>query len=186
MRRFQIGIEFKRQGDVLGQCQGAPQRPALVEDTKPTHEPIPLLRFQSPEVDVPVKDPAPRGGLQADQVPQRVLFPQPLPPMMMKMSPRLTVKFRSRWRTKPPNAIVSSFATMQGPLFRPSPGRSPLALQIPTTWHSTVMIAVATMMLTMLVTTADVVAAPTAEALLPHCIPRRQPESATITPNTVP
>ena len=31
-----------------------------------------------------------------------VLLPQPLPPMMMKTSPRATVKFRSRWITKSP------------------------------------------------------------------------------------
>src|SRR5512143_3163015 len=34
--------------------------------------------------------------------------------MMMKMSPRPTEKFRSRWRTKLPNAIVRSFTTMHG------------------------------------------------------------------------
>jgi hypothetical protein len=40
----------------------------------------------------------------------------------------------------------------------------------------------ATMMSTMPVTTADVAASPTAEALFPHCRPRRQPEKATSTP----
>jgi hypothetical protein len=40
------------------------------------------------------------------------------------------------------------------------------------------------MILTMLVTTAEVAAYPTAEALLSHCIPRRHPERATKTPNT--
>ena len=39
---------------------------------------------------------------------------------------------------------------------------------------------------TIAVTTAEVAASPTAEALRPHCMPRMQPESATITPNTVP
>src|SRR5512139_2855131 len=34
--------------------------------------------------------------------------------MMMKMSPRSTEKFRSRWRTKLPNAIVRSLTTMHG------------------------------------------------------------------------
>ena len=42
------------------------------------------------------------------------------------------------------------------------------AFYIPRTWHAKVIIAVATMMLTMLVTTAEVVAYPTAEALRPH------------------
>jgi hypothetical protein len=46
------------------------------------------------------------------------------------------------------------------------------------------MIAVATMIATMLVTTAEVAAYPTAEALLSHCIPRRHPERATKMPKT--
>ena len=41
-----------------------------------------------------------------------------------------------------------------------------------------------TMMRTMEVTTAEVAASPTAAALRPDCIPRRQPTSATTTPNT--
>ena len=40
------------------------------------------------------------------------------------------------------------------------------------------------MMLTIPVTTAEVVASPTAEALRPHCMPRRQPARATRTPKT--
>jgi hypothetical protein len=55
---------------------------------------------------------------------------------------------------------------------------------IPSTWHTNVITAVATIMLTILVTTAEVAAYPTAEALLSHCIPRRHPERATKTPNT--
>src|SRR5512132_4490193 len=43
-----------------------------------------------------------------------VLLPQPLPPMMMKMSPRATVKLRSRCRTKEPKAIVRSSTTIGG------------------------------------------------------------------------
>ena len=38
------------------------------------------------------------------------------------------------------------------------------------------------MIQTIPVTTAEVVASPTAEALRPHCIPRKQPASATNTP----
>ena len=45
--------------------------------------------------------------------------------------------------------------------------------------QTTVIMAVATMMLTMPETTADVVALPTADALRPHCTPRRQPASPT-------
>jgi NADPH-dependent ferric siderophore reductase len=48
----------------------------------------------------------------------------------------------------------------------------------------TVMRASETMMSTMPVTTADVVAAPTAAELRPHWIPRRHPATATSTPNT--
>jgi hypothetical protein len=55
---------------------------------------------------------------------------------------------------------------------------------IPSTWHTKVITAVATIILTMLVTTAEVAAYPTAEALLSHCMPLRHPESATKTPNT--
>ncbi len=55
---------------------------------------------------------------------------------------------------------------------------------IPSTWHTYVMTAVATIILTMPVTTAEVAAYPTAEALLSHCIPRRHPERATKTPKT--
>jgi ABC-type phosphate/phosphonate transport system permease subunit len=55
---------------------------------------------------------------------------------------------------------------------------------IPSTWQTKVMTAVATMIATILVTTADVAAYPTAEALLPHCMPLRQPERATKTPKT--
>jgi len=46
------------------------------------------------------------------------------------------------------------------------------------------MMAVATTMATMEVTTAEVVASPTAEALRPHYIPRRQPDNAISTPKT--
>lgn len=38
---------------------------------------------------------------------------------------------------------------------------------------------------TIAVTTAEVVASPTAEALRPHCMPRKHPETATIAPYTV-
>jgi hypothetical protein len=55
---------------------------------------------------------------------------------------------------------------------------------IPNTWHINVMTAVATIILTMLVTTAEVAAYPTADALLSHCIPRRHPERATKIPKT--
>src|SRR5512142_1705986 len=41
-----------------------------------------------------------------------VLLPQPLPPMMMKTSPRLMVKVRSRMRTKSPYAMVRSWTLM--------------------------------------------------------------------------
>jgi hypothetical protein len=47
-----------------------------------------------------------------------------------------------------------------------------------------VITAVAATMATMAVTTAEVVAAPTAEALRPHCMPRRQPARAISTPKT--
>ncbi len=39
-----------------------------------------------------------------------------------------------------------------------------------------------TMIKTIAITTAEVVALPTAAALRPHCMPRMQPASATITP----
>ena len=39
-----------------------------------------------------------------------------------------------------------------------------------------------TMISTIDITTAEVVAVPTAAALRPHCMPRRQPERATMTP----
>ena len=46
----------------------------------------------------------------------------------------------------------------------------------------TVRMAEARMMQTMLVTTAEVVACPTAAALRPHCMPRKQPAKATNIP----
>jgi hypothetical protein len=49
-----------------------------------------------------------------------------------------------------------------------------------------VIIAVAIMMATIPVTTAEVVALPTSEALRPHCIPLRQPDRDTRTPKTNP
>jgi hypothetical protein len=52
------------------------------------------------------------------------------------------------------------------------------------TLQITVIMAVDTIMHTIDVTTAEVVAVPTAEALLPHCMPRRHPQSATSTPKT--
>src|SRR5262249_60669811 len=53
-----------------------------------------------------------------------VLFPQPLPPMMMKMSPRCTVKLRSCISTKLPNAMVRSRTVMRASL----PPAAPWAL----------------------------------------------------------
>jgi hypothetical protein len=57
--------------------------------------------------------------------------------------------------------------------------------QIPTILHTTVISPVATMMATIEVTTAEVVASPTAEALRPHCIPLRHPARDTSTPKIV-
>ena len=54
--------------------------------------------------------------------------------------------------------------------------------QIRSVLQRTVMAAQATTIQTMAVTTAEVVASPTAAALRPHCMPRRQPDSAMITP----
>jgi len=50
--------------------------------------------------------------------------------------------------------------------------------------HITVIKESAITMKTIPVTTAEVAASPTAEALRPHCMPRIQPESAISTPNT--
>src|SRR6266852_2370212 len=44
----------------------------------------------------------------------RVLLPLPLPPMIMKMSPWFTVKFRSFISTKFPNAMVRSLTVIGG------------------------------------------------------------------------
>ena len=53
---------------------------------------------------------------------------------------------------------------------------------IPITLHSIVMIAVAITMLIIPVTTAEVAASPTADALRLHCIPLRHPARATRIP----
>jgi hypothetical protein len=57
-----------------------------------------------------------------------------------------------------------------------SPGDQPRA------WNTTAITAAAIRMKTMKVTTAEVVARPTAEALRPHCMPPSQPDTATIAP----
>jgi hypothetical protein len=59
-----------------------------------------------------------------------------------------------------------------------------IQFQIPIILHKTVIIAVAITIATIAVTTADVAASPTADALRLHCIPLRQPERATSIPNT--
>src|SRR5258708_434445 len=46
------------------------------------------------------------GGLRPSRWLSSVLLPEPLPPMMTKMSPRLMVKLRSRCSTKSPYAMV--------------------------------------------------------------------------------
>ena len=43
-----------------------------------------------------------------------VLFPEPLPPMTMKTSPRPTLKVTSRRMTRSPKAIVSPSTAMCG------------------------------------------------------------------------
>ena len=43
-----------------------------------------------------------RGRSRPDRLRITVLLPQPLPPMMMKTSPRLTLKFRFCWIRKSP------------------------------------------------------------------------------------
>jgi hypothetical protein len=61
-----------------------------------------------------------------------------------------------------------------------------MARRSPSSYHTrkkmTVKRAEARMMHTRLVTTAEVVACPTAAALRPHCMPRRQPAKATNRP----
>src|SRR5262245_8012722 len=52
------------------------------------------------------------GGSSPIRCHSRVLLPLPLPPMMMKMSPRRTVKVRSRWITELPYAMVRSRTVM--------------------------------------------------------------------------
>ena len=51
-----------------------------------------LLRLGLPETHPIIKDLALGRFLQPHQVRNSVLLPHPLPPMMMKISPRLTVK----------------------------------------------------------------------------------------------
>jgi hypothetical protein len=86
---------------------------------------------------------------------------------------------------KPPALPVDSSLTCHfRHFFKPSLQYSNTPAYIPSTLHKTVMIAVATIILIIPVTTADVAASPTAEALRPHCIPLRQPERATRTPKT--
>ena len=84
------------------------------------------------------------------------------------------------------HSIIASFHYSTTPLFHYSitPFLHYSIFYIPSTWHINVMMAVATIILTMLVTTAEVAAYPTADALLSHCIPRRHPESATKMPKT--
>ena len=90
-----------------------------------------------------------------------VLFPQPLPPMMMKISPRRICALMSRIRTNEPKAIVRSrISILMSPLG--FTGQMCSALQITAKRPSDAMIQV------MPVTTAEVVAWPTAAALVPH------------------
>src|SRR5262249_37711570 len=65
-------------------------------------------------------------------------------------------------------------------------GGRPRTSQSPKMSKITVMTASNKMMLTMPVTTAEVAAAPTALALRPLCMPRRQPAMATSTPKIDP
>ena len=93
----EVGVLAERQADVLGQRHRAPQRAALVEDADAPQDPLALLRRGLVKFCVAVEDlaraPA-RSGRSCAR--SSVLLPQPLPPMMMKISPRATVKSRSR------------------------------------------------------------------------------------------
>src|SRR5262249_27414479 len=52
------------------------------------------------------------GAMRPTRCFKSVLLPQPLPPMMMKMSPRRMVKLRSCWMTKLPYAMSRSRTVM--------------------------------------------------------------------------
>ena len=70
-------------------------------------------------------------------------------------------------------------SALGGSLFRHN-----LFFYTPNTSYTTVKTASVTMIQTIPVTTAEVAASPTAAALRPLCMPRKQPAKATTAPNT--
>ena len=131
-----------------------------------------------PEVRCTVENPPARRRFQADQVAQQRAFSAAAAAHDDKDIRAVDREGKV--------ALQHVAAVGHGQVFNADVGLRSAHGYIPSTLQTTVMIAVATTMVTIEVTTAEVVAVPTAEALRPHCMPRMQPASATITPKTAP
>ncbi len=177
---IELRIVLKGQGYILGEGHRTPECSILVQDSEPAHHPHSLRGIDVPEARVPVEHFPSQRLFQPDQDLEKCALPAAA---SAHDDEDVSLVYR-----KGEVALKDKSAVRHGEVLNDDVGlgHSLSLSQMPSTSHTTVMIAVATMMLTMLVTTADLVASPTAEALLPHCMPLRHPATAMRIPKTRP
>src|SRR5262249_48756528 len=164
------------QRHVLGQSHRAPERSLLERDAEPTQHLEPALGRRPGEAFAVVQDLALRWLEKADHVLEKRALSRPASAHDHEDLPALhrEVEIAHEEEAAVGHGQLSDLDVRRAGTLALVAGRHQTlsALQI------TAKIPSATTSSTMLVTTAEVAASPTADALLPHCMPRRQPERA--------
>ena len=152
------------QGDVLGQRHRAPERGSLIEDAEALLQRFALVVVRRPEGLALVEDVAVSGALQADHVPHQRALPA------AAVSHHHEDLSASDREGEVPLDHGIAVRHRQVPHFHRRDRRA-RGRHRPIPWRSTVAMASTTTTSTMPITTACVVACPTAAALRPHRMP---------------
>src|SRR5579875_225741 len=166
---------LERQRHVLGERERAKERPALVEHAEAAQHAHAGGRVGVREALAVVEDLARRGLHEADQVAEQ----RALAAAAAAHDHEHVAAAHGEVEVAHQHVVAVGHREMPN-----RDVRLRRHLQMPSTQKTTANSPQAQMIHTMLVTTAAVAASPTAAELLPDCIPRRQPASATSTPYT--
>src|SRR5262249_49663212 len=172
----EVGELAEREPDVLGERQGTPERAPLEQDTEGAPQDIALVRRGGGEVGGAVPDRAAGGLVQADHVSKEGALPAAAPAHDEEDVAAVDREVEVAHHDVIPEGHRQALHRD----VRIAPG----CHQIPRTFVRTAKMPSVTMIQTMPSTTAEVAASPTAAASRPQVMPRRQPASATSTPNT--
>src|SRR6185369_15282983 len=183
LRRPEPSVGLEHEADVLRERERAPERAALVEDAEAARQSAPLLGRGAREVLLLVEDLALRRLEQPDQVAQQRALAAAAAAHDhedLAARDREVEVVHDHARTVRHREVAHDHVRAGGRGSRRGAGHPHTPIRLVTIAK----LPSATTMATMLLTTAEVAASPTADALLPHWIPRRQPNSAIRTPKT--